>query len=651
MYKTQKEKEEGAESKACTGENMGFSFEIEDGFFAGYQKLIREVVIPYQKKILGDEIEGVEKSHAIENFKIAAGEATGEFYGMVFQDSDVAKWIEAASYSLQVQYDEKLDKELDDLIALIGRAQEPDGYLDTYFTVKEPDHKWQNLCEAHELYCSGHMMEAAVAHYQATGKDSLLNIMKKNADHICGIFGEGKKRGYPGHPEVELALMRLYDVTGDQKYKEMASFFVKERGAKPNYFVEEWNKRDWCVWSKDPVNEMYHQCHKPVTEQEEAVGHAVRAVYLYSGMADVAREENDEALKKACRTLWNNITQKQMYLTGGIGATGIGEAFTKDYDLPNDTAYAETCASVGLIFFAKRMLEMEKKGSYGDVMEKALYNCVLAGMSLDGKKFFYVNPLQVKPGYSGEIITHKHDLPDRPTWFGCACCPPNVARLLLSLSDYTWQEEEDTIYSHLFIGGTYRSEKSGVVIKTETKYPYVGEITYVVEKAGEKAAKLAIRVPAWSAKSTLLVNGQETAMDIKDGYAYIGKDLEQGDRIVLKLDMTPRKVYANLNISEDAGKTALQRGPLVYCFEGVDNDGNLDVLRADRDSLITEEEKEVAGLGNIPVLSLQGKRLSGSDALYSFERPEEKPYTLTAIPYYMWDNRGLNEMKVWIEER
>lgn len=282
---------------------MGFSFELEEGLLAGYQNLIREVVIPYQKKILGDEIEGVEKSHAIENFKIAAGEQQGEFYGMVFQDSDVAKWIEAASYSLAVCYDETLDKELDELIALIGRAQLEDGYLDTYFTVKEPEHKWQNLCEAHELYCAGHMMEAAAAHFQATGKTSLLNIMKKNADHICSIFGEGKKRGYPGHPEAELALMRLYEVTGEEKYKEMAAFFVRERGAEPNYFVQEWEKRDWCVWSKEPVNTMYHQCHKPVTEQTEAVGHAVRAVYLYSGMADVAKEEKDEALQQACRRL------------------------------------------------------------------------------------------------------------------------------------------------------------------------------------------------------------------------------------------------------------------------------------------------------------------------------------------------------------
>lgn len=637
---------------------MGFSFEMEDGFFAGYQKLIREVVIPYQKKILGDEIEGVEKSHAIENFKIAAGDTKGEFYGMVFQDSDVAKWIEAASYSLQVKYDAALDKELDELIALIGRAQEPDGYLDTYFTVKEPEHKWQNLCEAHELYCAGHMMEAAVAHFKATGKETLLNIMKKNADHICSIFGEGKKRGYPGHPEAELALMRLYEVTGEEKYKKMAAFFVRERGTEPNYFEEEWKKRDWCVWSKEPVNKAYHQAHKPVTEQTEAVGHAVRAVYLYCGMADVAREEADEALKQACRTLWNNITQKQMYLTGGIGATVLGEAFTKDYDLPNDTAYAETCASVALIFFAKRMLMMEKKGNYADAMEKALYNCVLAGMSLDGKKFFYVNPLQVKPGYSGEIVTHKHTLPDRPTWFGCACCPPNVARLLLSLSDYAWQEENGILYSHLFIGGTYTSEAGNLRVKVTTAYPYEGEVTYRIEEVGNSkmtrgegcVEKLAIRIPSWSKKTQLFVNGKEEELNVKDGYAYLAKTPEAGDEIVLRPDMTPRKVFANLNISADAGKVALQRGPLVYCFEGVDNGNSLDKLRMDRDSAITEEWKTMPVLGKIPVLNVQGKVLSGSNDLYSFDRPEEKECMLTAIPYFMWDNRGLNEMKVWMEE-
>lgn len=631
---------------------MGFSFRVEDGFFAGYQKLVREDVIPYQKKVLGDELEGVEKSHAIENFKIAAKEREGEFYGMVFQDSDVAKWIEAASYSLQVQYDEKLDQELDELIALIGRAQEPDGYLDTYFTVKEPEHKWQNLCEAHELYCAGHMMEAAAAHFQATGKTTLLDIMKKNADHICSIFGEGKKRGYPGHPEAELALMRLFAVTGEEKYKDMAAFFIRERGAEPNYFVEELKNRDWCVWSRSPINTAYHQCHKPVTEQEEAVGHAVRAVYLYSGMADVARQEKDEKLKTACKRLWNNITQKQMYITGGIGSTVLGEAFTKDYDLPNDTAYAETCASVGLIFFAKRMLMMEKNGNYGDVMERALYNCVLAGMSLDGKKFFYVNPLQVKPGYSGELVTHKHDLPDRPAWFGCACCPPNVARLLMSLSDYIWEEVEDggetTLYAHLFVGGVYQSE--GIKIKTETAYPAEGEIRYLVEEA-EKKVKLAIRIPAWSLQTVMTINGTEEPLQVRDGYAYLSGELKAGDRIVLKLDMTPRKVYANLNISEDAGKTALQKGPLVYCFEGVDNGGDLDVLRADRESEITEIVKDDSVLGKVNALQISGKKLEGSAELYSFDRPKETPFTLTAVPYYMWDNRGLNAMKVWIEER
>ncbi len=631
---------------------MGFSFQIQDGFFAGYQKLVREEVIPYQKKILGDEIEGVEKSHAIENFKIAAKESEGEFYGMVFQDSDVAKWIEAASYSLQVQYDEKLDRELDELIALIGRAQEPDGYLDTYFTVKEPEHKWQNLCEAHELYCAGHMMEAAAAHFQATGKTALLDIMKKNAEHICSVFGEGKKRGYPGHPEVELALMRLYQATGDEKYKDMAAFFVRERGAEPNYFVEELENRDWCVWSRDPVNKEYHQCHKPVTEQETAVGHAVRAVYLYSGMADVARAEKDETLQKACKRLWDNITQKQMYLTGGIGSTVLGEAFTKDYDLPNDTAYAETCAAVGLIFFAKRMLQAEKNGGYADVMERALYNGVLAGMSLDGKKFFYVNPLQVKPGYSGEIVTHKHDLPDRPAWFGCACCPPNVARLLMSLSDYIWEETETggekMLYSHLFVGGVYQSE--GVRIKVETAYPAEGEVSYMVEEATVKAG-LAIRIPAWSFHYEIRVNGKEETAEIRDGYAYLSSGLKAGDRIVLKLDMTPRKVYANLNVSGDAGKVALQRGPFVYCFEGVDNGGNLDFLRADRDGKITETIKEDRVLGKITALRLDGKILKGKDELYSFERPEESPFILTAVPYYMWDNRGVNGMKVWMEEQ
>ena len=468
---------------------------VKDGFWSPMQKLVTDVVIPYQKSILNDEVPGAEKSHAIENFRIASGEQTGEFYGMVFQDSDVAKWLEAVAYSLILKPDEKLEAEADSLIDLIGRAQEPDGYLNTFFSVKEPDRKWTDLQECHELYCDGHMIEAAVAYYQATGKTNLLDIMKKNADLICSRFGKDKVRGIPGHEEIELALMRLYRVTGDEKYKETAGYFLNERGTEPNYFAEEVKKRDgWSYWHMDPEGREYAQNHKPVKEQDKAVGHAVRAAYLYTGMADYASESGDAEMYEACKRLWRNIVDRQMYVTGGIGATVHGEAFSIDYELPNDLVYAETCASVAMAFFARRMLEIEPKGEYADILEKELCNGILSGMQLDGKRFFYVNPLEVVPGVSGELPEYKHVLPERPGWYACACCPPNVARLVTSLAQYAWGENETSVYAHTYLGGqaTFRN---GAVITCESAYPWSGSVKYTIDT--DKAFTFAIHIPGW----------------------------------------------------------------------------------------------------------------------------------------------------------
>ncbi|MCI8897828.1 MAG: glycoside hydrolase family 127 protein, partial [Lachnospiraceae bacterium] len=434
-------------------------FDVTDGFFGRYRKLVKDVVLPYQENALNDRIEGAEKSHCIENFRMAAeklrtGSCDGEFYGMVFQDSDVAKWLEGAAYSLAQNPDPELEKRCDEIIELIGSAQHEDGYLNTYFTVKEPDKRWTNLHEAHELYCAGHMIEAAVAYAECTGKARLLEIMCGMADHIYKHFIEEGAAGYPGHPEIELALMRLFRCTKEEKYKELALHFINVRGVDSDYYKKEKSTSGWTVWGSNAVDTEYNQCSEPVRMQKKAVGHAVRAVYLYTGMADAAMETGDATLTEACRTLWNNITQSRMYVTGAIGSAYEGEAFTKDYHLPNDTAYAETCAAIGLIFFANKMLYLERDRKYADEMERALYNCVLAGMQLDGTKFFYVNPLEALPGISGEAQTHKHALPVRPKWFACACCPPNVARLLASLSEYAWHVLPGKLFSNLFIDGT-----------------------------------------------------------------------------------------------------------------------------------------------------------------------------------------------------
>ena len=368
---------------------------IRDPFWSNLQKKIIEVVIPFQERVLNDQEEGVEKSHALDNFRIAAGLKEGEFYGMVFQDSDVAKWLEGVAYSLAVKPDPALEQRADDIIAVIEKAQQPDGYLNTYFTIKEPDHRWQNLLECHELYCAGHMMEAAVAYYEVTGKDRLLKVMERMADHIAERFGPDREHGIPGHQEVEIGLMRMYRATGKEAYKCLARYFLEERGKNPAFFEEETKRRGWEHFHMDPKDTKYNQSHATVYEQDEAVGHSVRAVYMYTAMADLAAEEKDEKLFAACRRLFDNVTEKKMFVTGGIGSTVEGEAFSVEYELPNDTNYAETCASIGLVFFAHNMLKTEKNGRYADVMERALYNGIISGMQLDGKRFFYVNPLEV----------------------------------------------------------------------------------------------------------------------------------------------------------------------------------------------------------------------------------------------------------------
>ncbi len=666
-------------------------FKLEDKFLGKYEKLVVEQVIPYQEKALNDQIPDAEKSHAIENFRLAAqklseGNCHEDFYGMVFQDSDVAKWLEAASYSLLNHPDGELEGRMDELVDLIEKAQHKDGYLNTYFTVKEPERRWTNLQEAHELYCAGHMMEAAVAYYEATGKDKLLHVMEAMAEHIYHHFILEKAEGYPGHPEVELALLRLYDATGNEKYKELAAHFIDVRGVDSEYFKREAKERGWTVWNMNAEDKEYAQNQSPVREQKKAVGHAVRAVYLYTAMADLAVKNDDHELMEACCTLWNNIVNQRMYITGGIGSTCIGEAFTKDYNLPNDTVYAETCASIGLMFFARRMMHINMDSQYADVMERALYNTVLAGMQLDGKRFFYVNPLEVIPGISGEAVTHKHDLPQRPKWFGCACCPPNVARVLTSIADYAWSETDSTVYSHLYVGGSLElGESKNAKLHVYTEYPYEGTVVYEVETKKEKTKfSLAIRIPSWCQRLSVKVNEKEVfarvspnacdgkedktmikegyedrlevsnadgqRVKIEKGYVYIDKEFSDGDKVELSMDLSPYRVYSNPAVGANSGRTAIMRGPLVYCVEGADNDDDVLGLTFLKDSGIQVGKYDEKLLSGIVPLQIHGMRLQGTEALYTVKRPARVPTEIRAIPYYAWGNRGLNQMRVWVPE-
>ena len=633
------------------------AYQAGEGFLSQKQKLVRQVVLPYQYDILNDRLPGVEKSHAIENLRQAARKMAGEqvppesFYGMVFQDSDVAKWMEAAAYALAAGPDQELEARLEETIDLLEQGQHEDGYLNSYFTVKAPGKEWTDLQEAHELYCAGHLMEAAVAYFEATGKDRFLKIMERNADCIYRHFTEVCPRGFSGHPEVELALLKLYRATGNETYKELCAHFIDVRGQSPNYFVEERKTRGWHVWDQgDPngIDTDYTQSTKPVREQKDAVGHAVRAVYLYTAMADLARESGDPTLKTACETLWKSITEKRMYVTGGIGSTVLGEAFTVDYDLPGDTAYAETCASIGLIFFARRMLELDPKGQYGDVMERALYNTVLAGMAQDGRRFFYVNPLEVVPGISGEAATQRHALPQRPQWYACACCPPNVARLLTSIGSYAYTAGENALFAHLYLEGTVDSGL-GWSLTCETGYPHGGEVRYTYH-GPEQETTLALRIPGWSRRTSLQVNGREMDLSAltREGYAYLNRVFREGDQITLTLDMAPQWVTASAKVPALSNRAAVQRGPLMYCAEGVDNGGQVLGLSFAREGTLTQEPFDPELLGGVAPVTAQGWRQREPGALYAYGMAQLEPAQIRLVPYYAWGNRGLTQMRVWL---
>lgn len=638
---------------------------LSDPFWSDYARLVRETVIPYQYETLHDRVPGVEPSHVIRNFRIAAGLEEGEFGGFVFQDSDLAKWLEAVGYSLMTHPDPELERQADEAIELIGQAQQPDGYLNTFFTIQSPGKRWTNLTDCHELYVAGHMIEAAVAYYRATGKTRLLDIVCKFTDHIAETFGtgEGKLNGYDGHQEIELALVKLYETTGKKQYLHLAQFFIDQRGTEPHFFHDEWERRGRIShWSPLPGKHgpdlKYFQAHLPVREQEQAVGHAVRAVYMYTAMADLALHLQDETLAEACRRLWRNVTGKQMYITGGIGSTRHGEAFTFDYDLPNDTIYAETCASIGLIFFASRMLRLEPRSEYADVMERALYNTVIAGMARDGRHFFYVNPLEVWPEASHRNPDRQHVKPVRPGWFSCACCPPNVARLLASLGEYVYTTASDILYTHLYIGGAADVELDGkqVRIVQESALPWAGNVSLRIESGEPASFTLALRIPAWATEDALTVNGQPQELEgcTRDGYAHISRVWSPGDTLQLELGMDAQIIRSHPQLRANAGRIALTRGPLVYALEAADNPGGpLSALRFDPHfPLKARFDPDL--LGGAVVLEGEAWREQEKDwpdSLYSAAIKTETPVAFRAIPYYLWGNRGEGEMTVWFREK
>jgi len=630
---------------------------INDLFWNKYIKLVPDVIIPYQWDILNDRVEGAEPSHCISNFKIAAKEEKGEFKGAVFQDTDLAKWLEAVAYSLEWNPDKELEKTADEVIDLIGKAQDETGYLNTYFTIKKPHLRWTNLKEGHELYTAGHMIEAAVAYYKATGKDKFLNIMIRNADLICDVFGEDKNnKGYPGHQEIELALVKLYEVTGNKKYLDQAKAFIDRRGHKPNYFEEEEKRPEYEEIFPEFKNylPLYSQSHLPVREQKTAEGHAVRAVYMYCAMADLAYYYKDDELLECCKRLWDNITQKRMFITGAIGSSGILERFTTDYDLPNSSNYGETCASIGLALFGRRLMQITGDGKYMDVVEKALYNTVLSGIAMDGKSFFYVNPLEVWPDNCLPRTSMEHVKPVRQKWFGVACCPPNIARTLASLGEYIYARSEDTLWVNLFVEGEAKVKIKDRYIRlnTRTRFPFDGNVKISLEGHDGVEFNLAVRIPGYVDRYNITADGANIGKEGYDkGYQYIRINGQK--EIEINFDLTPKFIHANPLVRADSGRVAIMKGPLVYCFEEIDNGSNLSACFVDTRQPITETYCEDM-LGGTTVLKVMGRKISqagwSSDELYKDKEVTWEQKELTAIPYCYWGNRKPGEMLVWIKE-
>ena len=599
---------------------------LTDEFWAARRAKNRTVALTAQYQQLED-------TGRLDNFRRAAGKISQPFQGLYFNDSDVYKWVEAVAWTLATEpADAELAALLDGVIADIAAAQQPDGYLNTYYMFELEAERWSNLKDKHELYCAGHLFQAAIAHYRATGKDTLLTVACRFADLIDATFGseEGKRQGVPGHSEIEMALVELARATGAARYLALAQYFVDARG-------------QGLIGGR-----VYHQDHVPFREMHKLVGHAVRAVYLSAGATDLYAETGEAALGEILARQWGHMMSKQVYVTGGLGARYAGEAFGEDYELPNARAYAETCAGIANVMWAWRMLQLRGDAVYADLMERALYNAVLPGLSVDGTEYFYRNPLASGPDYH------------RKPWFTCACCPPNLARTLATLPGYLYSVSENTVWVHLYAANdAHLTLPNGrkVHIVQRTRYPWDGNITLEVLTAGAFAVR--VRIPGWCADDevAVLVNGEPLRGGIQAGaYITVERQWEPGDSVCLRLPMTPRRVVAHPYVLENTGRIALMRGPLLYCLESVDNaDVDLRDVRLPAASVLGEEF--YPGLmGGVSILRAAAEvvppDVGWAGRLYRTARPvtpDARPVTLTAVPYHVWANRAPGDMLVWIK--
>ena len=631
---------------------------IDDKFWSPRQEVNRT-------KTLDHVYQELEATGSIRNFDVAAKKVAGKFSQPWWADSDVYKWIEGASYVQATYPDPALEAKVDDLIARIAAAQEKDGYIDTHVQIEEPDLRWKDLAFFHELFCAGSLFEAAVAHYQATGQRSLLDVASKLADYSDSTFGPGKMDGISGHEEVELALVRLYRATGERRYLQLAQYFLNGRGQKPSVFEGEYNRLpadrmvNWLGGERISVRFLhdhffrahppafdtsYSQDNLPVREQSVAVGHAVRAMYLYSGMADVAYETGDRGLMKALYRLYDNVTLRRMYVTGGIGPSAKNEGFTDDYDLPNDDAYQETCASAGMVLWNHRMFKLTADGRYIDSLEQSLYNAVLAGVSLEGNTFCYATPLACNRDFK------------RQPWFEVPCCPTTAARFFPSIGRYIYAQSEDGLWVNLYIGGQASvtlEDGSKLTVRQVTNYPWEGKINLQVTPEKPEEFTLRVRVPGWAAWPTITLNGEGISPSVSKGYVQIHRQWSGGDVVGLSFPLEIERLEANPKVLQARGQVALRRGPLIYCLEQIDQTAELDRIVLPTTATLTEHF-EPQLLGGVTVITGQARMRDASSSRDQYlYRPLQPTHTETvaikAIPYCVWGNRGHQGMRVWID--
>ncbi len=567
----------------------------------------------HQESIIKACLDKCRETGRISNFDKAAGLTDGEFEGNYFNDSDVYKLVEGIAYSLFHNPNDRLEQETDGIIDRIAAAQQADGYLDTYFILTAPDKKWTDM-EKHEDYCAGHLIEAAVEYYKATGKGKLLEVARKLADHIDNIFGEGKRHWVTGHQELELALVKLYHITNETCYLKLANWFLEERGHGYGKGV---------IWGKEEWGTRYCQDDKPIYEMSDVKGHAVRAMYLYTAVADVAAVTENQGYIDALNRLWDSVVNRNMYITGGIGSTKNNEGFTSDYDLPNSSAYCETCASVGMVYWNHRMNLLNGDSIYADILERSLYNGVLSGVSLDGGKFFYVNPLESDGSHH------------RQEWYDCSCCPTQIARFIPSVGNYIYAASDDTIYINLFISSEVEIplEAGSVKLIQMTEYPWKGAVNITLKPQNAQKFAVKLRYPGWCKKVSIKLNNESlNDLPLSHGYLKIEKEWKDGDTITADFSMPAGIVHSDPRVAENTGKAALQRGPLVYCFEEADNIDTFHKLELHPDMEFTLDDAS--------------NLLSGATVIKT-ENGHEK---YTAVPYYTWDNRKPGGMKVWIKE-